>query len=643
MSKFFDKVKELFNKCTSTKKANIIFMAVEIVLVLAIAGGSIAGIAISAMNSGEEVVNVSSEITTISSMTEIISSEEEIIIDSSTTEGEEIVSEAPAQTTTPTVQYETKTEVVPSSTAPLTQWSEDQFLPTLPEAASVLDYFITSKLSNEELLMFTSLKGVVNKVQPRIYSCETDPDGGAFDTWVEHLELKFNKVENPYTLIDKYKKEIAGIIIYDDTDKMTSSTINLACTIAGTRSGLVVSPALAKVIQKYYKFPVIEDLRKPKYTENNAPFTNKWDIYDYMYEHYLDGTSDRIIFGLDPESIYGYSRDYAIAIGGNVIYLDPQANADAEILNKYLSRMKPGKSCFMGWWTQENDGVNFASQYGIVTLAADYSNNLSVYAGMNKKYPIKKQKTFKAPKLENKIYIAFLMADGDNLQYCEGFLHGLWSQPERGNFPISWTMSPAMADIAKPLLSYYNKTKTDNDCIISGPSGYGYFYPKYWYRHEDVLQAYPKFLQLTDKYLNKLGWRMITVWNWETGAMNKSEMQMYADNCKSLLGISQQENMPKPAYLLNKNFIGIQLDGSYCGEAYQIEQICTAKINEFYDGGADEPKFVTVQAVPWSVGSNLSNLATIKKNVENVCGADVEFIRMDEMMQLMTQYEKNKK
>lgn len=464
----FAKCASFFKKCTSTKKGNVIFMVVELVLVLAIAGGSIAGVAISAMNShGKEVtsstVTVSSD--TGSEVTLTSSSDGETVSSEEVSLPEEPATVDPYVPAPSEPQYTTTKTIVPTSEAPLTQWSQDRILPSLPEAASVLDYFDMSKLSGEELLMFTSLKGIVNKVQPRIYTCDTDPSA-AYNNWIDKLDLKFNKVENPYTLIDKYKNELAGIVIYDDKDKMTASTINLATTIAGTRSALIVSPALAKVIQKKYNFKVVEDLRKPLYTEGHRPFNDKWEIYEYMYDHYLTGTSDRVICGVDPETVKGYIRDYCIAIGANMIWLDPEANADAELLNQYLNYLQPGNSVYMGWWLQENAGVRYASERGVVTLAADWSQNLSVYAGMNKGQDIKPQKTVKAPKLKNKIYVSYIMSDGDNIQYCEGFMQGIWAQAERGDFPIAWTVTPSMYDIAKPLLKYYYKTATDNDCFI---------------------------------------------------------------------------------------------------------------------------------------------------------------------------------
>lgn len=638
-----DKIKNFFAKATSTQKNNIIFMAIEIVLVLAIAGGSITGVALMAKNT-TTVKAMSSEAAVSSTVSEIVS--EPVISDVQPVSSEvvsigsewtpDVESTASAE---PTYTEYDEGKVVMKNTEPITTWDEDQFLPTLPEAASVLDYFVTSKLSNEELLMFTSLKGIVNKAQPRIYSCESEPSQ-SFDTWIDKLELKFNKVDNPYTLIDKYKNEIAGIVIYDDTNTSSLHTINLATTIAGLKSTLVVSPALAKVIQKKYHFKVVEDLR-----DHN--FRDKWSIYEYMFENYTSATSDRVVCSLPPVgddetgAIYGHMRDYAIAVGASVFYLDPKAYMDSELLHKFLIRMQPGKSVCMGWWIQENEGVLYAAKYGIATLATDYSQNLTVYAGMNKGQTITKQKTAKAPKLENKVYVSYIISDGDNLQYMEGFMLGMWGQSERGEVPVTWTMTPALADVEKPLLNYYNKTKTENDCFVDGPSAYGYIYPKYWANSTlpGVRDAFPDYLKLSDNYMKRLGWRVITVWNHDLGAMEENRyLKYYYQNMPSLLGITQQENMKRPYIVKDKDFLVTELDVSYGSEMYQLEDALKRKIDSF-DG--TKPVFVTLQAVCWQIGQYLSTPISLKKYAETQC-SDVEFVRLDQMMQLITEYENSK-
>src|SRR6185312_11969423 len=111
--------------------------------------------------------------------------------------------------------------------------------------------------------------------------------------------------------------------------------------------------------------------------------------------------------------------------------------------NSFLSSMGAGGT-FMGWWPEEGSGVTRASQYGIATVASDYATNLTVHSGMPRTVNIKPIPP--KPALQNKMYVAFIMSDGDNLQYVEHLERKLWNDPGRGQVPMGWTMSPAMLD-----------------------------------------------------------------------------------------------------------------------------------------------------------------------------------------------------
>ena len=63
------------------------------------------------------------------------------------------------------------------------------------------------------------------------------------------------------------------------------------------------------------------------------------------------------------------------------------------------------------------------------------------------------------------------------MQYVEHLMRKLWNNSDRGKVPMGWTLSPAMVDAMPGALNYYHQTSTDNDVLISGPSGYGYAYP----------------------------------------------------------------------------------------------------------------------------------------------------------------------
>ncbi|MDF2567829.1 MAG: hypothetical protein K0R90_1285 [Oscillospiraceae bacterium] len=53
-------------------------------------------------------------------------------------------------------------------------WPVDQYLPSFSAPVPCLDFMDVTNSSNEEKSLFTSLKGIVNKSKPRIYSCENN-------------------------------------------------------------------------------------------------------------------------------------------------------------------------------------------------------------------------------------------------------------------------------------------------------------------------------------------------------------------------------------------------------------------------------------------------------------------------------------
>ncbi|WP_258881596.1 hypothetical protein [Paenibacillus sp. sptzw28] len=109
-------------------------------------------------------------------------------------------------------------------------------------------------------------------------------------------------------------------------------------------------------------------------------------------------------------------------------------------------------------------------------------------------------KPFKAPTLENKIYVTYTFSEGDNFQYNQHRMRNIWDDPNRGKVPINWTSSPLLYDGAPAILNYYQSGATENDLLIAGPSGAGYFYPNAWPDN-----TFPDFLKRSYSYLRKTG------------------------------------------------------------------------------------------------------------------------------------------
>src|SRR5262249_55749755 len=134
---------------------------------------------------------------------------------------------------------------------------------------------VTRSQADDELVLFASLKGIVNATQPRIFSFEGDAFAEGSHTWLQSLGLNWNEVSDNWSLIGKYRNELAGIIVYENAQP---DTVNLATTLAGKKKALVVAPSLvARLTGAPYNLPVLLDLR--------GQFADKLAVYQALYDN----------------------------------------------------------------------------------------------------------------------------------------------------------------------------------------------------------------------------------------------------------------------------------------------------------------------------------------------------------------------
>lgn len=463
--------------------------------------------------------------------------------------------------------------------------------------------------SSADMYLFASLKGIVNRTQPRIFSYEGDAFAEGKYTWLQSLGLSWNEPADKYSLITKYRSELSGLIVYDPAQ---THTINLATVLAKDRKALVASPSLlSRLSAAPYNLPVLLDLR--------GQFTSKLQVYQALYNTYWPGLDHRLLIGLNPDVHKAALREYATAMGAAVIWLDPAVPAESTLLNSFLSSM-PAGSNYMGWWPEEGAGVERASTYGIATIASDWCSNITVHSGTSRTINLKPMPA--KPALQNKIYVAFILSDGDNLQYIEHLMRKLWNNPDRGTVPMGWTVSPAMLDAMPGALNYYWQTATNNDNLISGPSGYGYTYPNSW-PSQSLLD---QFVSKSETYNRRAGLRVVTVWNTILGGINQNVGQSFAANAPSLLGLTAQ-NTGGGLTIYNQTLPDMALACNYCtGEQAMKDHIASAVAG--WSGSS--PRFIIIQAQPWT-----DVTPTTFKNVANSLNANYIVVRPDHIFQLL--------
>lgn len=462
---------------------------------------------------------------------------------------------------------------------------------------------------SDEMYLFASLKGIVNFKKPRIFSYEGDAFAEGPTTWLQSLGLQWTEVDDRWSLITKYRDSLRGLIVYDPAQP---DTINLATAIARKRKALIASPSLAgKLTAPPYNLPILVDFR--------GQFSSKLQVYQTLFDSYWPTLKHRAVVSISPTVHKAAVREYATALGAATIWLDPRTPGESELLDKFLASMGSG-TVMLGWWPEEASGVERASRHGIATVASDWSSNLTVHSGTSR--AIRIAPVVPKPALQNKLYVAFILSDGDNLQYVEHLMRKLWNNPDRGKVPIGWTVSPAMVDAMPGALDFFHRTSSANDNLISGPSGYGYTYPNSWTN----AAALDQFAATTERYNKKAGLKVITVWNTITGGISQASGTAYARNAPTLLGLTAQ-NTGGGLTIYDNSLPGMALSCNYCTD----EQAMKNHIASAAAGwNRTSPRFILIQAQPWTDVTPTTFL-----NVANSLNSDYVVVRPDTAFQLL--------
>ena len=498
-------------------------------------------------------------------------------------------------------------------------WPEDRLLPCfLPPASQVRTLDMNAaKLSNEERIMFCTLQGIVNRTCPRIllYNHNEEPQS----TWptAHNLKTTATSSSRPYTLVRFYKDEIKGLVLY--SNERSEHYANLAVTIAGLDRLLpVTEDIMAKLKANGMDFPVVEDL-------TSLTMSSALAIYNYLYTNYWDRCNHRLLISERPT--IPYVHDIGAACGSACVWLDPRNASERTLLDKMLKEMTPGRDFVLGWYPEERSGVGEATKYGLSSVPADFFENTTVYTAVNR--AIKIPPVPKRPKLENKVYAAIYISDGDNIQYCQHAMAKIYEQSGRGKMPLNWTISPALADFSPTMLNYYYGKATTNDCFVSGPSGMGYAMPydahnSRYYASANNIKLITPYTQLTQRYIEKAGLRVITIWDDISAAQRKA----YAENCPYLYGLTINDWERQTGRLTTKvQSSWLPITPQYPCYANGVDVITDFFNRDIKNFKGTQPMFVTGQATVWDAGPD--KLIALRQKLDELSPGNVNIVRAD--------------
>jgi len=505
-------------------------------------------------------------------------------------------------------------------------WPAGQAIPTMAPVSKQIDLVFIDSLgfTREQQTMLTVLQGLVNREKPRILLQGSDD----INRWIskeerQQYEYTVYRGEDIWNLFKKYQDYYKGFILIDNVRYNTAdgmdAIVNLANTVAGLKDCL---PVTQRTLDKFrglgIDLPVIEDFR--------GKFQTKQQVYEFLYENYWKDCTKRILFSVSPYHHPTQIRDMAVAVKGAVIWLDPKKADDVLVLKKFLTDLKAGESIILGWWTDEGAGIEIGTKHGVSTVPADYFENSTIHAGMDRNLdppPIPDK-----PKLENKIYVAPTMTDGDNIQFNQHVMKTRWDNRLRGSVVMNWTISPALADIAPDIMNYYYRSATPNDCLVSGPSGIGYASLENMMSKYNI-EAYTKW---TDQYLSRTNITFVTVWRHMS---NFNVEDYYTKLLRSAYGVSVLDFYRPAQYEVVNNKPVFPQVPWYSKDWKDMYNSIVSRSKGF---NGTRPYFLASHSVTWNEG--VTEMMLLERELKKTLGEEnVVFIRLDHMSMLINEYE----
>lgn len=402
-------------------------------------------------------------------------------------------------------------------------------------------------ISNDEQISLAVLQGIVAKSSPTqlFFYTTHDPyyvtnqndyeshltSGMLFFknylTSIRQPQIKItpNYHLDTWDIINDFKNHLSGYALFNLND----DSQNIATTYCGINNCI-------PIIKQKESLAIALGLNLLKdFTQNNY-------TYDYLLSSFTNQINKNFVIELKTNT-YISLKDYATMLNG-LIYYTNNTNTRNQILD-FFNLYNTNPIPVYGWNSDSGDEglfVNAISTKGNFVVPSDHSINLSFFSSSNTKaQPIK----YIAPNINyesHMSYVTFIVSDGDNLQFVTNKANDKrwWGNQNRGNFPIGWTIPPAMFYLEPDVWNYFINSASINDEFIIGASGIGYSFETVTYSNKFPIQiAYLK------QFISGSNIHSICIFGYSDEAWeNKNSYLSYYSEIDSLKGIFYTQFTP---------------------------------------------------------------------------------------------------
>ena len=347
------------------------------------------------------------------------------------------------------------------------------------------------------------------------------------------------KVKDLAELVSRHEGKFKGYLVWDDA---LPDTINLAAMLAGLDGLVPVSPQMEDWARNS-GLRKVDDLR--------GRWSDRVETYGWAFEYLFPRCKQGFAACLEP----GWQRpeflDYAVQnrlfiynLGSTVkgfgstlllllsfgppwlrelifaLHLDgllkrwglawmAARSPEVKLGNRIQRAVKalPYPTLF-GWHTKRDDELSFMFQLsanGLRLVPSHLAGNFSFHSRVKTLGDFKPDPL---PEIELDplgTYVTFTLSDGDQLMMSNTTQLGSWRSPARGSAPFNWECQPLLVDLAPALFERFTRTKTDQDCLIAGPSGAGYIVPP-------LARDFKAYMQSTAEVCRRAGIRVVTTY-----------------------------------------------------------------------------------------------------------------------------------
>jgi hypothetical protein len=432
----------------------------------------------------------------------------------------------------------------------------------------------------DECMALASLQGLINRHAPTLYVLNNTFPRPAY--WLERFSSDGRWLEGRPTVVlpdlSAVRRlagaRLKGAVVWDPA---VPASLNVATTIAGVEDLVVMSPEFAAEFSEPWGLDVVTDLRG-KFTGDETG-SAKNDAYRWAIREYIQtGRCSSRLLCLYTDSFeareggnvaYIVQRDWPVSRRAFVYDLSPWGDeapgddpgqalgTDLETYQMMLAatmeqaggRHMTEVAGFFNFFKYSNMPPRHPSRHDPVptewetvyvispynayqNTATEFCYNQSLHAKMPFT-PLKQNRPTTVLPLENKAYVAILMADYDSTYPLYHFMPNFWDEDTRGDLPLNWGINPNLIETYPDVISYFHETKSANDYFVADASAAGYMNPN---RVEPrflplFIRHNRRFYELTDTTISG----MVLDWDQPTPAVKDAFAQFSPDGFATIV------------------------------------------------------------------------------------------------------------